>query len=419
MRVVYIVHQFYPEFHSGTERVTLGLARMAQRAGHHVQVLGCVLQPSPTWGRASTRIPGARSGVVDGVPVTLLERARLPATADTSFEVDARSRRSIEAWLREQRFDVAHVTHTMRMATAVAAAQRAGLPLVLTLTDFYLPCLRINLSDIDGLPCDGPEQGRRCARHCPTPTWDEGATMARYRQARTLLDAAAVRVAPSAYVARRVEAAFDGIGVKVIPHGIDALALQRAAAAAAPRADGPPCLLFIGSIVPAKGLDLLLRALGALPGLPLRLKVVGAHHGDAVYRATIDALAAADRRVEMIGACSADDVAAHAAGADLLCLPSTVPESFSLVVRECAALGVPCLVSHLGAPADLVRRDGCGRVVAAGDVAAWADALRDAVTQPALRERWRGALRVPFRIEEEAFLYESLYRQAVAGARGG
>ena len=30
MRILYLVHQFFPEFGSGTERVTLNLARMAQ-----------------------------------------------------------------------------------------------------------------------------------------------------------------------------------------------------------------------------------------------------------------------------------------------------------------------------------------------------------------------------------------------------
>jgi len=101
---------------------------------------------------------------------------------------------------------------------------------------------------------------------------------------------------------------------------------------------------------------------------------------------------------------------------DLLCLPSLVPESFSLVVHECAAAGVPSLVSALGAPAQAITRDGGGGVAPAGDVAAWADALRDWATDPALASRWRASVRLPQRIEEEAFLYEGLYRQAIATA---
>jgi glycosyltransferase involved in cell wall biosynthesis len=101
-------------------------------------------------------------------------------------------------------------------------------------------------------------------------------------------------------------------------------------------------------------------------------------------------------------------------GFDLLCLPSLVPESFSLVVHEAAAAGVPALVSDLGAPAEAIARSGAGAVVPAGAVAAWTQALHDWATQPERQAAWRRAVRLPMRIEEEAFLYESLYRSALS-----
>jgi glycosyltransferase involved in cell wall biosynthesis len=103
-------------------------------------------------------------------------------------------------------------------------------------------------------------------------------------------------------------------------------------------------------------------------------------------------------------------------GLDLLCLPSQVPESFSLVVHEAAALGVPALVSHLGAPAQAIARTGAGQVIEAADEAAWAAALQACADTPARIDAWRRALPLPQRIEEEAFLYEGLYRQAIGSA---
>ena len=44
MRILIVLHQFFPEFSGGTERVALNLARTAQRAGHHVRVLACAVQ---------------------------------------------------------------------------------------------------------------------------------------------------------------------------------------------------------------------------------------------------------------------------------------------------------------------------------------------------------------------------------------
>ena len=39
MKIVYLVHQFYPEFQAGTEKFLLNTARMAQKNGHKVHVL--------------------------------------------------------------------------------------------------------------------------------------------------------------------------------------------------------------------------------------------------------------------------------------------------------------------------------------------------------------------------------------------
>ena len=411
MRVLYIVHQFFPEFESGTERVTLRLARMMQRAGHHVQVLACTLQRGRFQGQPTPEIPGALSGVVDGVPVTMLDRASLPAGAEVSFDVARPQEQAIGRWLQQQRFDLAHVLHTMRMASAVAAVQKAALPMVLTLTDFFLPCFRINLIDLEGQLCQGPEGGRRCQARCASPGWPANMLTERHLQARALIDAAAVCVAPSAYAAARLQAAFEGVRFQVLAHGVDVLARPAAAVRAA--AMDVVTFGFIGSILPAKGLHILLQALAAVPDLKLSLKVAGGHHGDAAYRQQIETLVAADPRVQMLGQLSADEVATTMAGLDALCIPSLVPESFSLVLHECAAASVPSIVSGLGAPAELINRDGGGCVVPAGDVAAWASALRNATLRPELLAQWRSHVRPPQRIEEEAFLYESLYRGAL------
>jgi glycosyltransferase involved in cell wall biosynthesis len=414
MRILYVVHQFYPEFGSGTERVTLNLARMAQRAGHHVQVLGCMLDRGRHRGVAVPALTGALTYVVDGIPVTMIDRASLPAGAETELAISDAVRDLLAAWMQSQRFDLMHLMHPMRSASAIAAAQRIGLPLVVTLTDYFAACLRINLVDLDGRPCDGPEGGRACARKCPLPAWSEAALHARHEQSAAVLAYAGSRVVPSEHVARRYREAFPGLSFDVIAHGIDLLALG--AAPTPPAQPRPLTLGFVGSLVTAKGLHVLLRALARLPGLPLRLKVAGGFHGDAVYQDELRALAAADARVELLGMLEPAAVATLMRSLDLLCLPSQVPESFSLVVHEAAALGVPALVGHLGAPAESIARSGAGQVIPAGDEAAWAAAIQACAEDPQRLAAWRRALPLPLRIEEEAFLYEGLYRQALGNA---
>lgn len=421
MRLLFIVHQFFPEFASGTERVTLQLARAAQRAGHPVQVLGCEVHAGACGWPAEPGLAGARCGVVDGVPVVALERASLPAWADSRLDTDPQRVTEIAGWMQARRFDLVHVMHTMRMGSAVAAAQRLGLPLVLTLTDFFLACHRVNLVDLAGHACPGPDGGRECTRRCQDLAWAEGAAEARHWQASALLGAAAARVVPSRFVAERLRAAFAGLDFRVLGHGTDLLALARAArqgAGAGAEDAGTDrgarlSLAFLGTLIRPKGLDLLLRALALRRELPVQLRVAGLAGADAQYEAELRRFADADPRVELLGECSRSQVAALIRGTDLLCLPSLLPETFSLAVHECAALGVPSLVADRGAPADLIRATGGGGIVDGDTPEAWSSSLSIWAGDAALRQRWRQAVAMPPRVEEEAALYENLYRAAL------
>lgn len=425
MRILYLVHQFFPEFASGTERVTLQLAQAQQRAGHHVQVLACRVAP-PATPLPAGPVAGSAALMHDGVPVLLLSHAQLPGHADTAFDVVEALVQDLHRWLVGQAFDVVHLMHAMRMGSAIAAVQRAGLPLVVTATDFHLACLRINLVDTAGRACSGPDEGRACASRCLGPAWHADSLRQRHQQAHSILAAAHARVVPSAFVADRLHHAFAGLAFHVVPHGVDLLALAQAAGPrpVTPAPDAgtgsvPLQLGFIGSLIPAKGLDLLLQALALQPALPVQLQVAGGFHGDAAYEARVRALAAADARVTLLGPCDRTAVAQLLRRLHLLCLPSRVPETYSLTVHEAAALGVPALVSDRGAPAQALRDSGAGAVVADDRPETWAAALAGWAADNALRQQWQRAVRLPPRVEEEAFLCESLYLDAIDAHQAG
>lgn len=412
MRILFILHQFFPEFASGTERVALNIARMAQRAGHHVHVLAGTAEPAKVGGTPAARpFAGCFRVSYEGIAVTLVPRNLLPATADIGLDADEALAGPLAQWMDAERFDIAHVLHTMRMATAVLAAQRCGLPYVATLTDFFVPCARINLVTQDGEGCEGPDRGRRCPADCPAPPWTTQSYLQRYDQGASLLAGAAERVVPSEFVAQRYRTSYPDLSFRVIPHGIDLLALARHGGERPPPGQHPLRLAFVGTVVPQKGLHVLLRAVRLLEGRQFSLKVIGAFHGNPGYHEEVRDLARADPRVEIVGAMAAADLFAALQEVDLLCLPSQVPETFSLILQESAAAGVPALVSDLGAPADRVAQQGSGRVVPHADPRAWAAAIAAVLDDPQLVPRWRAALPLPLRIEEEAFFYESLYRR--------
>lgn len=412
MRILIVLHQFYPEFSGGTERVSLNLARCAQRAGHYVRILACGVNSDAANGADWDSPAGLSETVYEGVPVTLLPRALLPASADFSLEVGAALVAPIANWMKRERFDVCHVMHTMRMSTAVLAAQRCGLPYLLTLTDFFLPCPRINLVNLDNQICDGPQGGEKCGLRCLTAPWSRDSLVGRYERASHLLAAASVRVAPSEFVARRYREAFPDCDFRVIPHGIDLLALaDHHVTNLEPSKNTKKLTLgYVGAIIAQKGLDTLLLALARVPAANIELKVMGGFYGAPAYHHDVLALAKSDSRVEFLGHLDAGKVFQTMQQLDLLCLPSRVPETFSLALHEAAALGVPALVSNLGAPGDQVGANGGGQVLAFDDVQAWADALASVAEHPQQIKFWQAQLPLPLRVEEEGFYYDSLYR---------
>ena len=415
MRILILIHQFCPEFSGGTERVALNLARSAQRAGHHVHVLACTIDPSSISTQPCRELVGALQFVHEGVPVTLLPFTSLPKAANISFEADQTLVKRLSAWMKLERFDVAHIMHPMRMGSALLAVQRCGLPYLVTLTDFFYACFRINLTDTLGRTCLGPQAGARCANNCLTAPWTPKSLASRHQQAQGLLAAAGARIAPSEYVAKCYRDAFPDLEFAVIPHGVDLLALTAKCVGRSLQEKERLTLGFIGSLVPQKGLDTLLRAFAQVPTTSLRLRVVGGFnlHGDPVYQRTLQLLADSDSRVELLGQVSPEQAFEVIHGLDVLCLPSRVPESFSLVLHEAAAAGVPALVSDLGNPGEQIAQKGGGRALPAEDIGAWTEAISELVAQPDLLKSWRAELSLPLRIEEEAFFYESLYRRLI------
>lgn len=414
MRILFVLHQFYPEVSGGTERVTLNLARSAQRAGHHVRVLACGLQPD-TAGRVSGHVLDFAEQVYHGVPVTKIPYSRLPAAGDFSFEVSKEIVDNLSSWMRQQQFDVAHVLHTMRMGSAILAAQKADLPYVITLTDFFAACYRVNFINQENEACKGAESGATCAKDCQVAPWDAKSLAARHGQAASFLAAAGERVVPSRYVAERLGQSFPGLAFRVIPHGINFLEFATRLRPDARETPRPNVLTlgYLGSIVRQKGLDTLLKAIAKLASPNLRLRIVGGFYGDTTYQNDVRRQIEADSRIEWVGQVPPEKVSEELQAFDLLCLPSRVPETFSLSLNEAAVAGIPALVSDLGAPGEMIRNQGSGIAIPVDDVDAWSAAIDSVLKSRELLETWCRSLVIPYRLEEEAFFYESLYRRLI------
>jgi glycosyltransferase involved in cell wall biosynthesis len=190
---------------------------------------------------------------------------------------------------------------------------------------------------------------------------------------RAALAATRAVVVTSAATARIVTAEYGvaAARITVAPPGTD-----RAAPAPGSR-DGTVRLVSVGAIVPRKGFDLLIAALGTLGDLPWTLAIAGDRGRDPAAAARLDADIARFHlasRVKLLGALPAEQVAALYVGADLFVLASRF-EGFGMAYAEALAHGLPVIGTTAGAIPDTVP-PGAGLLVPPDDVTALAAALR-------------------------------------------
>lgn len=194
-------------------------------------------------------------------------------------------------------------------------------------------------------------------------------------------------IATSRLTAERLVAEFavDPGRVGVVEPGTDA----------APRATGsamPPVhILSVGTLVPRKGHDVLLRALGRLTDLEWTLTIAGAPR-DPVHSHGLVALAeelGITQRVVFAGELSGADLDAAYATADIFALASHW-EGYGMAAAEALARGLPCAITLGGAIAETVPKAACV-VAPPGDHNSLSRALRRVIFDPGLRAQMASA----------------------------
>jgi glycosyltransferase involved in cell wall biosynthesis len=140
---------------------------------------------------------------------------------------------------------------------------------------------------------------------------------------------------------------------------------------------GPLRVIFLGSLIPRKGLHTLLQALASLPEGLLTLTVVGSAEVDPAYARRIERqvsrLGLADR-VQLRGSLSKPDLAAALRRHHVLAVPSSY-EGYGIVYLEAMGFGLPALATTSGAAREIITPGQDGFLVPPGDPVALAHRL--------------------------------------------
>lgn len=285
-----------------------------------------------------------------------------------------------------ERVDIVHARSRAPAWSGLMAARRAGVPFVTTYHGAYKPGGRLK-------------------------TW--------YNSVMARGDAV---IANSRFTARLIESQHPQARgrIEVIYRGTDVGRFDPATVSTERIADlraawgvpaGRRIVLLPARLTGWKGQEVLIDAAAALAGRGLEgidYVLAGDAQGRTDYVSAVEARIAARGladRVHIVGHCA--DMPAANLAADVVAVPSTEPEAFGRTAVEAQAAGRPVVVSDIGAtpetvlaPPDCAPDVRTGWRVPAGDAAALADALSEALT---LDSQERAALGARARDRARAF----------------
>ncbi len=358
----------------GVEAHTEDLARFLLGAGVEVSVL--CLRPGGGEGAANQR--STQDSVLSGVSVRRVCLAKSPADPYSHSLAHG----FVKQWLAESSPTLVHVHHLSGWGVGIMdVLERAGVPTVVSLHDYWSVCPRGQMLAVDGEVCS-EIRPLECSA-CITCTWPQQgvspAGVARRQLAvREALGKASAWIVPSlAAKSVLIRCGLSDLDLQVIPIGIDVEWIAQEVRELRQHRRPAKRLGVLGSIQPSKGVLELGRAVQAADVEGLVLDVhgpLGDYHGDGRYAAELLALAKSDERITLHGAYSREQLPRILASLDAVAVPSRWEEVYGLGLREARAAGLPVLHSGRGGlgegPADKGRLSPYGE-----DVQAWARAL--------------------------------------------
>ncbi|MEX2426464.1 MAG: glycosyltransferase family 4 protein [Thermomicrobiaceae bacterium] len=150
------------------------------------------------------------------------------------------------------------------------------------------------------------------------------------------------------------------------------------------RRDGPLHVIFLGSVIPRKGLHILIDALSRLPSESWRLSVVGPLDADEAYTSAIHRQvrrAGLYENVTLFGTLPDREIARLLKSADLMAMPSSY-EGYGIAYLEGMAFGLPALATTSGAASEIITTGDNGWLIDPGDTEAMAAILVSALQDP-------------------------------------
>jgi glycosyltransferase involved in cell wall biosynthesis len=408
MKIIYVVHEFFPHFHAGTQRYVLNIAQQMQRMGHAVTVLTySTAEPI----EAFTPDP---SGILiyeycyNAIPVISIRYREMPNDMEFLLNYDniGNMLDAITNVLRKRKFDIMHIAHPMRLGQSYRVAKSLGIPVILTLTDFWLLCPKGRFYKPDYSLCNSPDEGKKCIKECRV----KDTILRQYKEAKGMFDSVNVLISPSKFLINIFkDTGWDAGKIYNIPHGVDYKYTKQSKMKN--KISRNIFFGYTGAISKFKGIDLLIRSFSEVPAINISLKIYGDIVYDPFFRKELIKIVHKDERIHLMGAYSHEELPHIMSELDIVVVPSTTLDCYPLVVLEALAYEVPVIASDIvGSALDLIRNGANGMIFSVEKKSDLKELIKKISENPNLVKSMKSNIVPPAPIEEEAFCLENIYR---------
>jgi exopolysaccharide biosynthesis WecB/TagA/CpsF family protein len=324
-------------------------------------------------------------------PQSLIQKATLAANSIWSVK----GSRALQEVIRRERPDIAHFHNTFPLISpsAYSTCHDAGIPVVQTLHNYRLICPAGNLFR-EGSPCEEcigkrsawPGVVHGCYRGSRATTGVVAAMLTIHRELGTWRDRVDCFIAPSEFARRQfIEGGLPSQKLFVKPHFIHPDPGYRSAQS--------EFAIYAGRLSEEKGLEELLKA-WKLAGVTIPLRIVG--DGPLRKRLEVERDRLGLANVHFDGQLDHPRVLDALKRAHFLVLPSKCYETFSMVIAEAAACGVPVIATRHGAIAEIVDDGRTGLLFGPADAGDLASKIEWAFRHPASLAELGQAARAKF-----------------------
>lgn len=436
MRICYLIHVFPPESWGGSENYVLRLAQQ-MRQRHETAVFTRTARPDQPEYKVIQES-------VDGLEVFRLNNNFQDVDRFERIYRNPRVDAIFDNFLEEWRPDIVHAHHLTCLSTnLVNMAQQRSIPIILTLHDFWMMCLRGQRLHPTLRLCEEvlPEVCGQCVK-----PWMDGAharavadrfggglkergflrKMAKmafrwwkrpnptreiekfHRYSRGILGRVDLLISPSAFLRDRfVEFGCDPGKIIVSDNGIAPLNLRVPARSPTEKIR----FGFVGTLIPSKGVHLLVEAFKQLPQGKAELVVFGApaeYEGYPEYYQDLQK-SAAGTPIAFKGQFTPDAIGTVLSQIDVLVVPSIWYENAPLTIREAFLAHIPVITADRGGMAESVHDGVNGLHFEMGDANSLARAMLRLTDDSDLRHRLSSASPTVKNIADNAGELESLY----------